>query len=201
MPLRFNPLKAHFLLKFNNGKWIAFNSEKDGNSSIYIMKVNGSRIKQLTNNKLYDERPCWSTDGKRILFTRGNQRTMKFTLLSISKKGKNVKSISPKNHSIIRGNWSPDGSQIVAQKIIIKKETPKKEVLLSFKPELFDDYVGSYALEASPKQVFTFRRKENRFFGDGAGKKNIELFPESETSFFQKTFQDKIHFIEIQMGL
>jgi len=110
-------------------------------------------------------------------------------------------SISPKNHSIIRGNWSPDGSKIVAQKISIKKETPKKEVFLSFKPELFDDYVGSYALDSNPKQVFTFRRKENRFFGDGAGKKNIELFPESETSFFPKNFPGQITFHRNSEGI
>ncbi len=184
-----------------NGKWIAFNSEIEGNSAIYIMKVNGSKIRKITNgNKHYNERPSWSSDGKRILFTRGNARTMKYALLSISRKGKDLQFISPKNQSISRGNWSPDGKRIVAQKIISKKKTPKKEAFTAFKPEQFDNYVGSFVVKGKPNLTFSFRREGNRFFGDGAGKKNIELLPSSEVSFFPRNFPGEITFHRNEIG-
>ena len=39
-----------------DGSRIAFNSERDGNSEIYIMKHDGSRQMRLTQNSYYDER-------------------------------------------------------------------------------------------------------------------------------------------------
>ncbi|MFH4965019.1 hypothetical protein V8G69_08450 [Gaetbulibacter sp. M235] len=50
--------------------WIAFNSERDGNSEIYLMKPDGTRQMRLTQNTYYDERPDWSPDGLNILFSR-----------------------------------------------------------------------------------------------------------------------------------
>ncbi|TYA71701.1 DUF5050 domain-containing protein [Seonamhaeicola marinus] len=184
-----------------NGKWIAFNAEIKGNSCIFIMKANGSKIRKLTTSEFYDERPCWSPDGKRILFTRGNQRTMKYALLSIDKRGDDLKMISPKNHSIIRGNWSPDGQKIVAQKITIKKKTPEKTVYSEFKPEAFDKYSGTYVVRGRPNMKFSFRREKNRFFGDGACKKSIELLPSSNVSFFPKQFPGEIIFHQNEKGV
>jgi TolB protein len=51
-----------------DGKRIAFTSERDGNSEIYIMNADGSGQIRLTNNKASDGMPTWSPDGKRIVF-------------------------------------------------------------------------------------------------------------------------------------
>src|SRR3989304_253551 len=45
---------------------IAFGSDRDGNNEIYIMDVDGSNQKNITNNKASDEYPAWSPDGKKI---------------------------------------------------------------------------------------------------------------------------------------
>ena len=39
---------------------IAFNSDRDGNLEIYIMKADGSEQTRLTNNPAYDGAPSWS---------------------------------------------------------------------------------------------------------------------------------------------
>ena len=47
---------------------IAFVSNRDGNSDIYVMDVHGGNPRQLTNDPATDRDPAWSPDGKRIAF-------------------------------------------------------------------------------------------------------------------------------------
>ncbi len=54
---------------------IAFVSGRDGNHEIYVMNADGSGQTRLTNNLAYDERPAWSPDGQRIVFTRRAEDT------------------------------------------------------------------------------------------------------------------------------
>lgn len=51
----------------SNGK-IAFTSDRDGNSEIYVMNSDGSGQVRLTNNPGVDDFPSWSPDGNRIAF-------------------------------------------------------------------------------------------------------------------------------------
>ena len=48
---------------------IAFHSNRDGNSEIYVMNADGSEQTNLTNNRAPDAFPSWSPDGKKIAFS------------------------------------------------------------------------------------------------------------------------------------
>lgn len=50
-----------------DGQKIAFASDRDGDSEIYVIDANGS-MAQLTHNDGYDGRPRWSPDGSLISF-------------------------------------------------------------------------------------------------------------------------------------
>ena len=54
-----------------DGKWIAFNGNKDGNSNIYIVPVTGGQVRQLTWHSAADNLDSWSWDSKRLYFTSG----------------------------------------------------------------------------------------------------------------------------------
>ena len=45
----------------NDGRFIAFDSDRDGDSEIFIMNSNGTKQKQLTNNSSWDGMPNWGT--------------------------------------------------------------------------------------------------------------------------------------------
>ena len=45
----------------NDGRFIAFDSDRDGDSEIFIMNSNGMNQKQLTNNSAWDGMPDWGT--------------------------------------------------------------------------------------------------------------------------------------------
>ena len=52
-----------------DGTRIAFTSNRDGNSEIYVMNRDGSNVRRLTNNPAIDSTPTWSPTGTQIAFT------------------------------------------------------------------------------------------------------------------------------------
>jgi TolB protein len=53
-----------------DGRLIAFASRRDGVSHIYVMRADGTNVRQVTKGKLEDDGPAWAPDGRRIVFSR-----------------------------------------------------------------------------------------------------------------------------------
>ena len=76
-PLRLtkNPAVDQFPTVSPNGKEIAFQSNRDGNTEIYVMEAKdddgdgeGDNLRRLTNNAASDAQPAWSPGGQKIAF-------------------------------------------------------------------------------------------------------------------------------------
>ena len=52
-----------------NGRRLAFTSERDGNTEVYVMNADGSGQRNLTQDPADDIVGTWSSDGRRIVFT------------------------------------------------------------------------------------------------------------------------------------
>ncbi len=101
-----------------NGR-IVFSSNRDGNSEIYVMNVDGSNQTRLTNHPGYDGNPVWSPNGQRIAFTSGRGGNAEIYVMNADGTGVsrltdatdvwNEPSLSP-----FTGDpaWSPDGQRI-----------------------------------------------------------------------------------------
>lgn len=90
---------------------IVFASNRDGNWEIYVMNVDGSGLKNLTNNGADDREPAFSPDGSKIVFTSDRDGMDVFVMYVDGSGQKNLtdKIIGRKYYP----TFSPDGSKIM----------------------------------------------------------------------------------------
>ena len=83
---------------------LAFISNRDGNSEIYVMNRDGSNLTRLTNNQTIDSTPTWSPSGTQIAFT--SERTGTPQIYVIGADGSGLRRISSESFAD-RATWSP----------------------------------------------------------------------------------------------
>lgn len=67
-----------------DGKWIAFSSDLDGNSNVYVTPVQGGEIKQLTWSDVSDIPVSWAVDSKSIYIESGRYNQVTTYVLPIT---------------------------------------------------------------------------------------------------------------------
>jgi dipeptidyl aminopeptidase/acylaminoacyl peptidase len=93
---------------------VAFVSERDGNSEIYLIDPDGSGLVRLTDNPATDMEPAWSPDGKRIAFTSNRAdrgANYSFDIYVMDADGSNIVRLTTNGLSTAPA-WSPDGQQL-----------------------------------------------------------------------------------------
>jgi len=100
-----NPLSSPIVSK------IAFRSERDGNWEIYVMNVDGSNIRRLTNNMARDDMPRWSPDGKQIVFRSERDGNQEIYLMNSD--GSNQRRLTNNDAKDSEPSFTPDGKRIL----------------------------------------------------------------------------------------
>jgi tricorn protease len=100
-----------------DGKWIAFTSNRSGNQAVYIVPVEGGSPKRLTWYPASVVVRGWSPDGQRVLYStsRDNAPSGIARLWTVSIEGGPSTPIS--SQWATDGSFSPDGNQIVIDRI------------------------------------------------------------------------------------
>ncbi len=95
-----------------DGSEIAFTSNREGLTRVYIMNADGSRIRRLTRSQVISERePQWSPDEKSIVF-QAISADGKATLQLVDLASGEIKELVASDYAPISPAWSPD-SQFV----------------------------------------------------------------------------------------
>ena len=79
-----------------NGDQLTFESNRDGNSEIYVREVNSTDYWRLTDNEARDQTPVWSRDGFFVAFT--SDRTGQFEIYVVQGSGATPKATGQTGH-------------------------------------------------------------------------------------------------------
>jgi TolB protein len=88
-----------------DGKRIAFLSQRDGNSEIYVMNRDGSGVRRLTNNTAGDSTPTWSPTSAQIAFTSDRSGSPQLWVMDAD--GLNQRRLTFNESWADRPTWSP----------------------------------------------------------------------------------------------
>jgi hypothetical protein len=98
-----------------DGARIAFETDRDRNSEIYVMEADGSNPVNLTRNRADDRAPAWSLDGASIAFQSDRDGTSEVYLMNADGAEQIRETSGP--GPCLAPQWEPDGSGIVFSRI------------------------------------------------------------------------------------
>lgn len=94
------------------GRWLAYASTRHRHTAdIYLQRVDGTAVTQLTNDPANDVMPCISPDGKQVVFASDRAGTWDLYLMDIA--GGPAIKLTEDGAQNIHPSFSPDGQQIV----------------------------------------------------------------------------------------
>lgn len=95
-----------------SGKWMAFSSTRNSDhADIYLQRVDGSSVVQLTSDPAEDVQPAFSPDGKRVAFA--STRAGNWDIYVMDVDGKNVQQVTSSPAEEMHPSFSPDGNRLV----------------------------------------------------------------------------------------
>ena len=99
-----------------SGKWIAFSSTRHSEKSeLYLQRVDGTSVTQLTSDVSDNAQPCFSPDGKSIAFC--STRAGSWDLYTMDLDGRNVVQVTSGPSQDMHPSFSPDGTRLVYSSI------------------------------------------------------------------------------------
>jgi serine/threonine protein kinase/Tol biopolymer transport system component len=96
-----------------DGRWVAFQSNRDGDFEIYVMNMQGGQLQQLTNNNYLDRIPSWSPDGEWVLYSADVRGDGSFDLYRTRLDGSATEVVLSNSERKSHARYSPDGRSIV----------------------------------------------------------------------------------------
>ncbi|HXV59804.1 MAG TPA: protein kinase [Vicinamibacteria bacterium] len=94
-----------------DGRRLAFNSRRAGNTDLWVLPAGGGEMQQLTTDPSPDWSPSWSPDGKQIAFYSLRSGTRHLWVLPVA--GGEARQLTNSDFEDYSPRWSPDGSSIV----------------------------------------------------------------------------------------
>jgi len=93
-----------------DGRWLAFGSW-GRQEDIFVVRTDGSGLRQLTDDFHRDRGPRWSPDGHKIAFF--SNRSGKFEIWTIRPDGTDLQQVTHTNGQVAWPVWAPDSRRLV----------------------------------------------------------------------------------------
>jgi serine/threonine protein kinase/Tol biopolymer transport system component len=96
-----------------DGRWIAYQSDRDGDFEIYVMNTLGGQNRQLTVNTHRDRLAAWSPDGEWIIFSSDVRGDGMYDLRRVSFDGQVEEQVFSNGQRNSHARYSPDGRYLI----------------------------------------------------------------------------------------
>ncbi len=96
-----------------DGRWIVFQSDRDGDFEIYLANRHGGQMRQLTRNAVWDRLPAWSPDGQWIVYSTDSRGDQTFDLFRMRLTGEEQQPLFSDGWRNSHARYSPGGDAIV----------------------------------------------------------------------------------------
>ncbi|MCY4019226.1 MAG: protein kinase [Chloroflexi bacterium] len=96
-----------------DGRWIAFQSDRDGDFEIFVTNVLGGQLRQITRNAVWDRLPAWSPDSQWIVYSSDVRGDQSFDLYRVRPDGSDAQLVYSDGHRNSHARFSPDGDSLV----------------------------------------------------------------------------------------
>jgi Tol biopolymer transport system component len=96
-----------------DGRWLVFDSDRNGNADLYKLSTDGGEAVQLTTDSAGDFSAVWSPDGTRIAFH--SMRTGNRDAFTMNADGTGLVRRTTDPRHELDPSWSPDGTAIVVE--------------------------------------------------------------------------------------
>jgi dipeptidyl aminopeptidase/acylaminoacyl peptidase len=94
-----------------DGNKIAFQSNRDTATQIFVMNADGSGVVNISNTSSDESYPSWSPDGTKILFTSNRGSNDEIYVMDVD--GSNQVNLTNALGTDQVASWSPDGTKVV----------------------------------------------------------------------------------------
>ncbi len=94
-----------------DGERLAFVSNRDGRSKLYVINVDGTGLRRLTDGDASDDNPAWSPDGRWIAFV--SEREGNADIYLIAADGSSERRLTVAAGAGLHPHWSPDGRRLI----------------------------------------------------------------------------------------
>ncbi len=131
----------------SDGEWLTFDTQTDKQEDIFVVRRDGSGLRQLTDDSYQDRAPRWSPDGRRIAFF--SDRTRNWEIWMINADGSGLQQVTYTGGTAIGPIWSPDGTRLIYR-------------IVGSSPSIIE--VGKSWQEQTTQALQSMSDRENRFF-------------------------------------
>lgn len=122
-----------------NGRLIVFSGNRDPGetrgSHLYVMKNDGSDVRQLTSGSFYDSNPSFSPDGQLVVFDRGGLNGGDSHIFSIAIDGSGLEQLGDDAGSDRDPTFTPNGRRIVFVSNRMSSGRTDRSNILSMRPD------------------------------------------------------------------